>query len=49
MQEGGDAEAAEEEGENESVVALFDNLNIETAGTEEEAVGQMTSALEMEG
>ena len=38
----------EEEEESGDVLAVINNLTIETAGTEEEAAEQMMSALEME-
>ena len=49
---GGDAEeadrATEEEEYSGGVTGLLHNLNIETAGTEEEAAEGLTAALEME-
>ena len=47
-QEGGKAEADEEEGDTESVGVVSNNLNIETVGMEEEAAEQLTAVLEME-
>ena len=41
-------ESAEEEEDRGGVLAVINNLTIETAGTEEEATEQQTSALEME-
>ena len=47
-QEGEYAKDSEEEGETESVGAVFNNLNTETTGTEEEVAEQLTFALDME-
>ena len=44
-----DSEAEEQEEESGEVAGLMNNLDIETAGTEEEAAEGLAEALRMEG